>query len=898
MNIIDSFKHLFSHLPNDAIVVTPNRRLSRYVAGIYNQIHLDASEQSWPSLACLPIEMWIKSHYLELQRKLKLSPPKRLLSVEQELILWTQIITEDSNNSELLLPELSAGIVQNAWQTLIQWQVDFDQIELISTESADFTRWAKQFVRICQSKHLIDPTTVVKVLCDALPTAALNLPNTLIMYGFGELTPLQSHLLSLISKQGVHVHPIEFETRATVGRLTFTEQEEEIETAARWAAARLNDSHSDHSIRIGIAVPNLVQQRQPIKSAFQKVLVSSQKLSFSTAQSSNSTALYASLFLLIGLNRGTQDPHKIHQLLESPYLGDTAEFASRLRLSLCVQRDFLELSLDDLCTLAQGHPLSHEDLGFDCPSLVESLRNFQRLAIKFNVTQEHTAAEWAELFGAQLHAFGWPGSRTLTTTEDQLVAKLPQILNHFATLEQIVNPLSLETALQHLKLFTDIPIQETSDHAAIQVVEFLEARGQHFDFLWLMQLDSQQWPPAPKPNPFIPGSLQRKLNMPHASVEREFDFAHSILKRLTQSASHVFVSHAQFNAGLSQEMSPLIKDYPSLDPLSLPVSKQRSIAEQLIQPTHLESLVDIYGPPVFDAHTIKGGTQLLKDQAACAFRAFAKHRMAALDPSSAERGVSAIDRGKLVHEAMDTIWYRLRNQKSLIELSNEQLDRLIRTSIANAWKSHPKKQLWPSLKRIESELIFALIKGWLHIETLRPNFKVAFRESQRQLHLGDLRITIRFDRVDQVDDDGLIVIDYKTGHASIKSWAGTRPDEPQIPLYCIAHEDKVVAAAVAQIHVNALGFIGIADNDSLLSGLTAPDRLANIDLPSTWPEILTHWRDTLERLANEFLDARAEVGPKQVGISCRYCTLHGLCRIQKESQIDYQSNVDMPTQPS
>jgi len=42
---------------------------------------------------------------------------------------------------------------------------------------------------------------------------------------------------------------------------------------------------------------------------------------------------------------------------------------------------------------------------------------------------------------------------------------------------------------------------------------------------------------------------------------------------------------------------------------------------------------------------------------------------------------------------------------------------------------------------------------------------------------------VRLDRIDRLNDDSLLVIDYKSGTVSPSSWDLPRPDDVQLPLY-------------------------------------------------------------------------------------------------------------------
>ncbi len=54
---------------------------------------------------------------------------------------------------------------------------------------------------------------------------------------------------------------------------------------------------------------------------------------------------------------------------------------------------------------------------------------------------------------------------------------------------------------------------------------------------------------------------------------------------------------------------------------------------------------------------------------------------------------------------------------------------------------------------------------------------------------------MRIDRIDEMPDGSLAVIDYKTSASvpSPSSWLGDRPSDPQLPLYALAVEQQGTA---------------------------------------------------------------------------------------------------------
>src|ERR1700747_974209 len=51
--------------------------------------------------------------------------------------------------------------------------------------------------------------------------------------------------------------------------------------------------------------------------------------------------------------------------------------------------------------------------------------------------------------------------------------------------------------------------------------------------------------------------------------------------------------------------------------------------------------------------------------------------------------------------------------------------------------------------------------------------------------VGGLKLRLRADRIDLLENGQRLLLDYKSGEVSVKDWEGERPDEPQRPLYAI-----------------------------------------------------------------------------------------------------------------
>ena len=144
--------------------------------------------------------------------------------------------------------------------------------------------------------------------------------------------------------------------------------------------------------------------------------------------------------------------------------------------------------------------------------------------------------------------------------------------------------------------------------------------------------------------------------------------------------------------------------------------------------------------------------------------------------------------------------------------------------------------------------------------------------SERAIAIAGLQVKVRADRVDALPDGREIILDYKTGQLKSRGWEGERPDEPQLPLYCVTNERPVAGAAFALIRTGELQFRG---SGAALPGMVKMKMIPLFRLSAQIEE----WRRVLEHLAEEFRAGRAEVDPKPG--ACDNCGLRALCRIRE-----------------
>jgi probable DNA repair protein len=414
---------------------------------------------------------------------------------------------------------------------------------------------------------------------------------------------------------------------------------------------------------------------------------------------------------------------------------------------------------------------------------------------------------------------------------------------------------------------TNTRFQAEDEGAPVQVMGMLEAAGLRFDHLWIMGLHDEALPAPANPNPFLPTFLQRQHKLPHSSSERELEYANKLVERLLRSAPDVVLSYPETEGDRALAPSPLVSGGLWSDHSQ---KHSNSWVMRMRASAVFDEIADETGPELVQSDST-GGASLFKDMAACPFRAFAKHRLGARPLEEADLGLSYRDRGTTVHKALEVIWRELGSRARLIELSVEDLESLIaRAADAAVLK------LGPGIGRdLEKRRLQKLLPDWLNIEQARPEFTVGGIETERLIAIGGLRVNVRADRVDALPDGREIILDYKTGQLKSNAWEGERPDEPQLPLYCVTNERTIAGAAFAVIRVGELRFRGLTSSDVNLPSL----KKMSIDPALPFDRQLLEWRRELEHLAENFRAGKAEVDPKKG--ACENCGLRALCRIRE-----------------
>jgi len=876
-------------------IVTPTKRLGRALQQQYISEQLSAQKKVWETPDILPWAAWILRSWDDFAAQQQQVP--LLINAQQQQWVWQKIVAESSFAKGFLQPAAAATRAYDAWKIMRQWQLEsFPEDLWLNNDAFAFQSWLKTFQKQCKKHKWLDAASLEGYLLKEVSAWATHSAAKICLVGFDELTPVQEALLKAMKQAGCEIkhcrENLEPDQNTEIIRLDHADTRHEIKAIALWLREQLN---LDTSASIGIVVPEMESLRTDIENIFDDVLTPSnlfntdgeahnnRPYNLSLGQPLSEYPIIHAAFAILGLEKKAIELEDLGALLRSPFLGGAeSEMIARAQLDARL-REQGEPAV--FLIILQKYLEKDEYWSEHCSQLIASLQKWRE--VFQSLQRKQTCTEWIESFIALLNTLGWPGERQIQGDEFQTIEAWKGLLDQFASLDLVSGELTYHGALSLLqRLAREQTYQVESEEVPVQVMGLLEAAGLKFDQLWVMGLHEETWPATARANPFIPIKLQRQENMPHASAERELEYARRITSRLAASANKVIFSSPLSEAGRELRPSPLLKQY-TLQKIEQPADI--NYAASIFDSSKIEHFHDERAPKLKDAQA-SGGTGLFKDQAACPFRAFARHRLGARSLDEPEIGLSPMQRGQLVHDCLQLFWEKISTHKELIELTGGALALHINQCAARVIKRFQADRPFTATARfmlIEQNRLQTMMHDWLSLERQRQPFTVIEREQKHFCSIEGLKIETRMDRVDLLPDGSLIVIDYKTGRVALASWMDERPDEPQLPLYAVTAEGNIAAVVFGQIRRGEMKFVGLTDDaygeeDSpiLIPEVKTLSKSRIGKSFTDWGALFMFWEANLKTLARNYRKGDARVDPHKAN-TCMYCDLGTLCRINE-----------------
>jgi probable DNA repair protein len=841
---------LLARLAAGATVLTPNRRLAQALMREFDDHQIGRGLAVWDAPDILPFGGFVERLYQDAFHSAGGAALPPMLTAAQEERVWRQIVEK----AGLLATDETAAGCREAWRLMHLWRV---RPGTGSEDAAAFASWAESYRK--RTADEMDSARLPDYAVTLLSQATK--PKGLVAYAFDIVPPQLEEFLEACAKAGIEVErcaPESAPGRAV--RLSFKSAKEELERAACWARARLEEGRQ----RIGVVVPELEIRRREVARVFSRVMrpgfqvpgaaPAALPFNISIGIPLVQYPLVALALSLLEFSQREIPFDEASRLIRSPFLADAErEAAERAKLDVKLRRRLPGMvSLPKLIAEVQGAPL-----------LRHALEKLFAARPRDDLFQDRGASGWARQFTALLAAAGFPGERALDSAEFQTRAKLNEALGEMARLERVAGELSPGQALAALRrLCGETLFQPESGEVPVQVLGILESAGMTFDCLWVSGLTDEAWPLRAHANPFLPIARQKQAGIPQASAEGSLALDRRLTAQWLGAAAEVVVSSYEKDGDRELAPSPLILGVAQ-GGVEVPAFPR--MRDALFAARRAETLDDRVAPPVAPG-PVHGGTKVLADQAACPFRAFAHWRLRADEMETPADVPDAGERGTLIHKLMAALWGELKTSEAL----EKDLAPAIERAAAKAVR---EMELEGRFAELERERLVRVAREWLEVEKARPPFEVVAIEREAVIRLAGLEFKGRIDRMDRTAG-GHVLIDYKTGgNPTPAKWRPPRPDEPQVPLYAVSAEEDIAAVAFAKIAAGRKRLMGFSRTKNFLP---------EVDAAKNWGELLAEWRKEAEALAGAFAAGEARVDPKKELQTCRYCDLQTLCRVYEK----------------
>ena len=251
----------------------------------------------------------------------------------------------------------------------------------------------------------------------------------------------------------------------------------------------------------------------------------------------------------------------------------------------------------------------------------------------------------------------------------------------------------------------------------------------------------------------------------------------------------------------------------------------------------------------------------------CAFKGFVG-RLCIEDFDAPHIGINRKQQGKLIHKVLETFFGEIHTGKELLELSDLALNDLIEKHVDLAILKIPKS----NFKLVEKTRLVKLINKYLELEKQRGDFEVIKTESTSEVDINGLKFTTRLDRMDLLENNEKIIIDYKGGSVSVSKMVSNPIEQAQLPIY--ATSNTVDGVAFAAINPNDCQFKAITKNKSAL-----PLKPQTKSKMPEWDIQLMDWNLALNSASDDFQNGIAKVLPTKN--ACEFCDYDLLCRVEK-----------------
>jgi probable DNA repair protein len=746
-------------------------------------------------------------------------------------------------------------------------------------DAGAFSRWLVEFDAVCRAGKLVSPARLPVELLAMLKNEAGAKRKPLLLAGFDRMQPIQKAVLEAWGEW----RAVEAGERASA--IEFHEAPDELSelaACARWCRRTLEERPG---VRILVITQDAAKNRGLIERAFLGLGPRDEALAFefSLGVSLGSVELPRAAHILLRWLSGALAEHELDWLFSCGYAAAGRQESAMLQAHMRAlrRRGFerpewtLTAFMESIGRRRSGVEAEGDALRKWSQRILGALRQLDELR-----SRQQSPLEWAELAPRLLEAMSFARAGALSSMEFQAFRRFEQAIETTGSLGFDGRRVGWAEFLSALgRALEGTLFAPESRDAAIQIAGPAESAGLSADAIWFLGTTEDTWPSKGAMHPMLPPEVQRETAMPHATPQLDWDLAESITVRLLNSAPQIHFSYSRQVKGVESRPSRLIAQF------ALP----QAVEFESARAAPLTISIEDWSRVAREPGALSGGAAILSSQSQCPFKAFAASRLGAQSWEPAQIGLSPSQRGLILHAVLRSVWGGppdgIRSHAELTQIADRDawievhVDGVFGSPLVAALRERmPERYL-----KLEQRRLVALIAQWLEYESQRIPFEVLETEADRNIALRGLSINLRLDRLDKLNDGSVLVIDYKTGDVQPKAWDLPRPEDVQLPVYAgfgLKPDEELGGLVFAKLRIGKNCFAGSvgAAAETLLAGLKGNSSLMKRALTA---EQLLDWKESIEQLAEDFLNGRAAVDPRDYPKTCERCGLQTLCRIQE-----------------
>jgi probable DNA repair protein len=870
-------------LREGGLVVTASERAARAVAAGYHRARRVEGLSAWPAPNILDWKSFARKAWEE-----RCADARLLLNPAQEEAVWEEIAGQDQSLATLLEGPRHrlAALAMEAHELLCSYAPRFLEKSARGGWQQDagvFSGWLESFDEVCRRERLLSPSRLPRELIALLKAEQAERP-PLLLTGFDRLQPAQR---SLFDAWGAWREADAGEQKTEIHFHEAADGQAELAACAIWCERQLT---ANPNARLLVVAQAASARRGEIERTFLRH--TGPAFEFSLGVPLSQVGLARAAQLLLRWLDGPLREQEIDWLISSGHAAaDRLEVAALAEYMRALRRHGLERTEWTLATFTGQRRVS--ELLPD--AWVERVTLAKRYSADLT-RRPQSPLDWAELVPRLLEELHFAGARPLASAEYQALRRWQQAVESCGSLGFDGRRMKWKEFLAQLgRALEETLFAPESHDAPIQIAGPAESAGLTADAVWFLGADEEAWPGSGTTHPLLPAEVQREAGMPHATAQLDWELARSITDRLLASGTEVHFSFAKQKETAEAQPSRMILRI---------AGEARALTTDLIEPPSQEPLTASFEDRSripFPPGKVDGGAGVLTAQSQCPFKAFANSRLAAQSWEPAEAGLTAAQRGSLLHAVLHAVWAGpaegIRSHTELLSLGDRGafVAGHVQRALSRELRPHLRERMPRRYLELEELRLTRLVTEWLEYEAARVQFEVAETEAKRTVHIAGLTLDLRLDRIDRLNDGSLLVIDYKSGNVSPNAWELPRPDDVQLPLYAgfALEEDEVLGGLVfARVRAGEMKFAGRVGDAAatLFSGMKGTSPLARNPFTA---EQLLDWRDSIEQLARDFLDGKAEVDPRDYPKTCERCGLQTLCRVlENQGQVQFEDETE------